>query len=170
MGRAERITSAPVIEVERDVFGRGTGRDWNSDLSRTSEDLARLAGREHQCHLVGELVHCLPDLTIELRLGAGRAGSPGVADFDVSGRPAELRVESGQLNLAVRVPRRHLSDAAEGDDDVAVVEADGVGGAILRVVEGNYPVDYYTREEKEFPTEAGAVRAAEALSAAESSV
>lgn len=104
MGRAQRIASAPVIEVEGDVLGRGPGRDWNRDLSRTSEDLVRLAGREHQGHLVGELVHRLPDLAVELRFGAGWTGPPGVADLDVGGRPAELRVESGQLDLAVRIP------------------------------------------------------------------
>ena len=75
-----------------------------------------------------------------------------------------------RLNISTPGAVLYRGDLSYGDDDIAVVEADGVGGAILRVVEGNYPVDYYTREEKEFPTEAGAVRAAEALSAAESSV
>jgi hypothetical protein len=51
-----------------------------------------------------------------------------------------------------------------------LVEADGVGGAVLLVVEGNYPVDFYTREEKQFSTEAEAVRAAEALRVEASSV
>ncbi len=45
-----------------------------------------------------------PDLAVELRFGAGWTGPPGVADLDVGGRPAELRVESGQLDLAVRIP------------------------------------------------------------------
>ena len=64
----------------------------------------------------------------------------------------------------------YRADVSYGDDEVAYVEADGLGGAVLRVVEGNYPVDYFTHEEKEFSTEAEAVRAAEALRMAESSV
>jgi hypothetical protein len=49
------------------------------------------------------------------------------------------------------------------DDEVVVVEADGFGGGILRIVEGNYPVDYVTREERTFSTEAEAEEAASAL-------
>jgi hypothetical protein len=47
-----------------------------------------------------------------------------------------------------------------GDDEV-VVEADGFGGAMTSVVEGNYPIDYYTKYEKRFPTETQAENAAE---------
>ena len=57
----------------------------------------------------------------------------------------------------------YRADVSYGDDEVALVEADGLGGAVLLVVEGNYPVDYHTREEKAFSTEAEAVRAAEAF-------
>ena len=46
------------------------------------------------------------------------------------------------------------------DDDLVVVEADGLGGAILRVVDGNYPMDYVTREERKFSTETEAEEAA----------
>jgi len=55
------------------------------------------------------------------------------------------------------------ADLSYGDDEVVLVEADGLGGAVLRVVEGNYPVDYNTREEKSFLTEIEAVSAARAL-------
>ena len=47
------------------------------------------------------------------------------------------------------------------DDRVVLVEADGLGGAVMRVIEGNYPVDYSIYEEREFPTESEAVAAAE---------
>ena len=57
----------------------------------------------------------------------------------------------------------YRADMSYGDDEIALVEADGFGGAVLRVVEGNYPVDYNTREEKSFSTEAEAVSKAEAL-------
>lgn len=46
------------------------------------------------------------------------------------------------------------------DDDLVVVEADGLGGAILRVVQGNYPMDYVIREERIFSTETEAEEAA----------
>ena len=54
-------------------------------------------------------------------------------------------------------------DASYCDEEIILVEADGYGGAIMRVVEGNYPVDFYTREEQAFPTEAEAVRVAESF-------
>ena len=66
--------------------------------------------------------------------------------------------------------RRPNSDAAVGilaitpDEEIILVEADGFGGAVLRVVEGNYPMDFYTREEQAFSTEAEALRAAELFS------
>jgi hypothetical protein len=51
-------------------------------------------------------------------------------------------------------------DASCCDEEIVLVEADGFGGAVLRVVEGNYPVDYLTREEQSFSTEDEAVKAA----------
>jgi len=74
-----------------------------------------------------------------------------------------------RLNVSAPGAVLYRADVSYGDDEVAYVEADGFGGAVLRVVEGNYPVDYFTRDEKQFPTEAEAVRAAEALSLAASS-
>ena len=44
-----------------------------------------------------------------------------------------------------------------------VVEADGIGGAKLLVVEGNYPIDYLTKSERAFATEDAACEAAEKL-------
>ncbi len=87
----------------------------------------------------------------------------------ISQSQSELDEIRQRLNVSPPGVVLYRADLSYGDDDIAVVEADGFGGAILRVVEGNYPVDYYTREEKEFSTEAEAVRAAKALSAAESS-
>ena len=49
----------------------------------------------------------------------------------------------------------------EMDDDIVVVEADGLGGATASVVEGNYPVDYVTKYERSFPSEREAEAAAE---------
>jgi hypothetical protein len=44
-----------------------------------------------------------------------------------------------------------------------VVEADGFGGARLSVVQGNFPIDFVARVQKDFRTEARAVFAAEKL-------
>ena len=44
-----------------------------------------------------------------------------------------------------------------------VVEADGIGGAKLLIVEGNYPADYTTHKEQIFETEDEACEAAEQL-------
>ncbi len=45
----------------------------------------------------------------------------------------------------------------------AVVESDGIGGAKLLIVEGNYPSDYITHKEQSFRTEDAACEAAEQL-------
>jgi hypothetical protein len=75
------------------------------------------------------------------------------------------QLDEVRRHLHVSAPGAVLfrADLSYGDDEVAYVEADGLGGAVLRVVEGNYPVDYYTREEKSFSTEAEAVSAAGVL-------
>ena len=77
----------------------------------------------------------------------------------------QTQLDEARQRLKISAPGVVLyrADASYGDDEVALVEADGLGGAVLRVVEGKYPVDYYTREEKEFSTESEAVRAAEAF-------
>lgn len=48
-------------------------------------------------------------------------------------------------------------------DEVVVVEADGMGGATTSVVEGNYPIDFTTKYEEQFPSEEIAIRKAENL-------
>src|SRR5258707_7880037 len=57
----------------------------------------------------------------------------------------------------------HRFDGSHCDEEIILVEADGFGGAALRVVEGNYPMDFYTREEKAFTTEAEALRSAKSF-------
>jgi hypothetical protein len=81
----------------------------------------------------------------------------------ISGLQGQLDEVRQRLNVSAPGVVLYRADISYGDDEVALVEADGLGGAVLRVVEGNYPVDFHTREEKEFSTEAEAVRAAEAL-------
>ena len=49
------------------------------------------------------------------------------------------------------------------DDEEVVVEADGFGGAMLSVIEGNYPIDFLSRRETRFATERAAIEAAERL-------
>ena len=51
----------------------------------------------------------------------------------------------------------------DADDELVIVEADGFGGAITKVVEGNYPLDFFTSHEKSFRTEATAMEAAESV-------
>ena len=42
-----------------------------------------------------------------------------------------------------------------------VVEADGLGGATLLIVEGNYPLDYLVHKEQSFSSEEDACNAAD---------
>ena len=51
----------------------------------------------------------------------------------------------------------------DADDEFVIVEADGFGGAITKVVQGNYPLDFYTSHEKLFSTESTAMGAAESV-------
>jgi hypothetical protein len=80
---------------------------------------------------------------------------------------ANLQNQLDELRERLKVSERgeilYRSDLSYGDYEVVMVEADGFGGGVLRVVEGNYPVDYLTRDERVFSTEAEAARAAEIL-------
>lgn len=78
----------------------------------------------------------------------------------LQGQLDELRK---RLGVSDRGQILHRFDASHCDEEIILVEADGFGGAVLRVVEGNYPMDFYTREEKVFATEAEALRAAESF-------
>lgn len=49
------------------------------------------------------------------------------------------------------------------NEEIVVVEADGFGGAITSIVDGNYPIDFVTNFEKHFETEEAAVNAATQL-------
>lgn len=82
-------------------------------------------------------------------------------------RQLQGQLDTVRLHLKVSAPGVVLyrADVSYGDDEVIWVESDGFGGAVLRVVEGNYPTDFFTREEQKFSTEFEAVRAAEAFCA-----
>jgi hypothetical protein len=80
---------------------------------------------------------------------------------------ARLQSQLDELRQRLKISERGTilfrADLSYGDDEVVLVEADGFGGAVLRIVEGNYPVDYLTREERAFSTEAEATNAAATL-------
>lgn len=85
------------------------------------------------------------------------------------GSVARLQEELDGLRQRLGISNRgqilHRLDASYCDEEIILVEADGFGGAVLRVVEGNYPMDFYTRVEQTFSTEAEALRAAESFCA-----
>ena len=80
---------------------------------------------------------------------------------------ARLQSQLDEFRVHLKIGERgrilFRADLSYGDDEVVLVEADGLGGGVLRIVEGNYPVDYLTREERAFSTEAEAVSEAAAL-------
>ncbi len=51
-------------------------------------------------------------------------------------------------------------------DEDLVVEADGTGGAILMIIEGNYPIDYLVKQHHTFSSEEAACDAADKMIAA----
>jgi hypothetical protein len=67
--------------------------------------------------------------------------------------------------LSIARPGEIIFEAPQSrwsDNDI-VVEADGVGGAKLLIVEGNYPIDYSIKSERIFGSEDAACAAAERL-------
>src|SRR2546427_1809488 len=80
-------------------------------------------------------------------------------------RSLQSRIDGIREELSISPPGKVLYQAwrnAAGDD-LAVVEADGFGGATFSIVEGNYPIDYCTKFEKSFATEQEAEGAVEQL-------
>ena len=75
---------------------------------------------------------------------------------EISGLRRKLGV-SARGEMLFQAPRSMWSAT-----DV-VVEADGSGGAMLLIVEGNYPADYLTHKEQFFQTEDEACEAAERM-------
>jgi len=87
---------------------------------------------------------------------------------------AEKLQELKALQARIDAIRRELGISAPGEviyeadldaisDDTVLVEADGFGGATTSIVRGNYPIDYTTKFQKSFPTEAEAEEAADNL-------
>ena len=68
-----------------------------------------------------------------------------------------------QLGINSRNMVIYQASISAVDDETVVVEADGFGGATLRVTEGNYPIDFLCLRETKFRTEGAAVREAERL-------
>jgi hypothetical protein len=84
-----------------------------------------------------------------------------------SARLRELEAKSAAIRRRLQISPPNVviykADFNTIDDEMIVVEADGVGGATLKVAEGNYPIDFLCLLEKRFRTEAGAIEAAEQL-------
>ena len=82
-------------------------------------------------------------------------------------RLKRLHAESEDLRRRLRInPPNSIvfrSPINAFDDEEIVVEADGLGGARLSVVEGNYPIDFLSLRERRFSTERAAKQAAERL-------
>lgn len=83
---------------------------------------------------------------------------------------AELR----RLQSASDAIRRDLGIGAPGaviyqrwlsalDEEMVIVEANGSGGATIRVVKGDYPFDYLTVSEKAYETERDAQEEADRI-------
>jgi hypothetical protein len=90
-----------------------------------------------------------------------------MSDGETLSRLKRLHAESERIRerLHVSSPNAVIFRAAINpvDDEEVVVEADGLGGAKLSVIEGNYPIDFLSLRETKFATEAGAIIAAEQM-------
>jgi hypothetical protein len=69
----------------------------------------------------------------------------------------------GSLRISAPLSVIYLSNLDLLNAKQVIAEADGLGAAVVRVIEGNYPLDFFIHEEKEFSSEDGAVKFAERL-------
>src|SRR5438309_4057439 len=82
-------------------------------------------------------------------------------------RKLEQQSKRIRKRLGVSCPGEVIFRAPQSswsDNDI-VVEADGIRGAKLLIVEGNYPIDYSIKSEREFQGEDAACEAAEKIEA-----
>lgn len=79
---------------------------------------------------------------------------------NIDGAASRLRLELGisPPNKLLYRARRSLSDSA-----IVLAEADGLGGAWVCIVEGNYPFDFLMLFERQFIREADAVGVAQSI-------
>jgi hypothetical protein len=73
--------------------------------------------------------------------------------------------ENIRQRLGISAPNTVIFHASSNafDEEEIIVEADGLGGATLSVIEGNSPIDFLCLRELRFPTEAAPIGAAERL-------
>lgn len=71
-----------------------------------------------------------------------------------------LRTELGFRAPGQIIYRRLLSIS---DDDEVLVVSDGLGSATVLVLDGNFPIDFTVRYEREFDSEKAATQAADAI-------
>jgi hypothetical protein len=75
----------------------------------------------------------------------------------------EAEVIRGQLQISEPKSMIYLSDVDAVNTKKVIVEANGLGAAVVRVIEGNYPVDFFIHAERQFAREHDAVSFAEEL-------
>jgi hypothetical protein len=82
-------------------------------------------------------------------------------------RLKQLYAESEMIRqrLGISAPNTVIFHAPRNafDEEQIIVEADGLGGATLSAIEGNYPIDFQCLRETRFATEAAALEAADHL-------
>jgi hypothetical protein len=82
-------------------------------------------------------------------------------------RLRELYREAEEIRSSLRISPPlsviYLSNLDLLNAKEVIVEADGLGAAAVRVIEGTYPLDFFIHDEKEFSSEDGAVEFAERL-------
>ncbi len=80
-------------------------------------------------------------------------------------RRLQTKVDALRQELGISAPDKIIYQAGLNptSDDILLVEADGFGGATTIIIGGNYPLDYNTKFEQHFQTEAEAEGAAEEI-------
>ncbi len=77
----------------------------------------------------------------------------------------ETQLAAIRTRLDISPPRTVLfqEGLSYADTEIVIVEADGFGGALLLVVDGNYPLDFVVSRQRDFSTESEALEFADEL-------
>ena len=94
----------------------------------------------------------------------GKNSAPRMNEKQIRERLRKLYEECKELRevLEIGYPGEDLFHSGMNDGALAVI-ADGLGGATIMIVEGNYPVDFVTKRQRSFETEDAALEAASRL-------
>src|SRR6266704_1558222 len=116
---AEAVSAARIWICSLDLrCGGAGGHDDGGSIVR--EDFERKFIRKRCRNLIGERIHRVPYLLVNLGLWSGTAAVADIRHRHFGCGATEVGECRGQSNKTIRIVSGHFADAAHGDDDVRV--------------------------------------------------